>query len=81
MDNGAETLNETIWFNTAPTPPYEQLSPIRQNACEVISVQQVSWSTDRNITNFAHNSMQSFNYRHQRDTKVQKMDCGKRKMN
>ncbi|XP_076179978.1 transcription factor CP2 like gemini isoform X3 [Ptiloglossa arizonensis] len=42
MDGGADALNGTIWFPNTPSPPYEQLSPVRQNRCDAIAAQQAS---------------------------------------
>ncbi|XP_043262826.1 transcription factor CP2-like protein 1 isoform X2 [Colletes gigas] len=42
MDGGADALNGTIWFPNTPSPPYEQLSPVRQNRCDVIATQHAS---------------------------------------
>ncbi|XP_076765444.1 transcription factor CP2 like gemini isoform X3 [Xylocopa sonorina] len=42
MDGGADALNGTIWFPNTPSPPYEQLSPVRQNRCDPIATQHAS---------------------------------------
>ncbi|XP_076679016.1 transcription factor CP2 like gemini isoform X2 [Andrena cerasifolii] len=42
MDGGADALNGTIWFPNTPSPPYEQLSPVRQNRCDAIATQHAS---------------------------------------
>ncbi|XP_017788954.1 PREDICTED: transcription factor CP2-like protein 1 [Habropoda laboriosa] len=42
MDSGADALNGTIWFPNTPSPPYEQLSPVRQNRCDAIATQHAS---------------------------------------
>lgn len=42
MDGSADSLNGTIWFPNTPSPPYEQLSPVRQNRCDAIASQHVS---------------------------------------
>ncbi|XP_006558549.2 transcription factor CP2-like protein 1 isoform X1 [Apis mellifera] len=39
MDGSADALNGTIWFPNTPSPPYEQLSPVRQNRCDPIATQ------------------------------------------
>lgn len=44
MDGGADALNGTIWFPNTPSPPYEQLSPVRQNRCDPIATQHVSFA-------------------------------------
>lgn len=44
MDGGADALNGTIWFPNTPSPPYEQLSPVRQNRCDPIATQHVSFT-------------------------------------
>ena len=43
MDGGADALNGTIWFPNTPSPPYEQLSPVRQNRRDPIATQHVSF--------------------------------------
>lgn len=40
MDSGAETLNGAMWFDNTSSPSYEQLSPIRPNRCDVVTVSQ-----------------------------------------
>ncbi|XP_066595125.1 transcription factor CP2-like protein 1 isoform X2 [Prorops nasuta] len=40
MDGGTETLSGSMWFTNSPSPPYQQLSPIRENGCNTISIQQ-----------------------------------------
>lgn len=42
MDGGADALNGTIWFPNTPSPPYEQLSPVRTNRCDPIATQHAS---------------------------------------
>ncbi|XP_026666750.1 transcription factor CP2-like protein 1 isoform X2 [Ceratina calcarata] len=42
MDGGAEALNGTIWFPNTPSPPYEELSPVRQNRCDPIATQHAT---------------------------------------
>ncbi|KAK9302140.1 hypothetical protein QLX08_005749 [Tetragonisca angustula] len=42
MDGGADALNGTIWFPNTPSPPYEQLSPVRQNRRDPIATQHAS---------------------------------------
>ncbi|XP_012142765.1 transcription factor CP2 like gemini isoform X2 [Megachile rotundata] len=42
MDGSADSLNGTIWFQNTPSPPYEQLSPVRQNRCDPLASQHAS---------------------------------------
>ncbi|XP_034178253.2 transcription factor CP2 like gemini isoform X2 [Osmia lignaria lignaria] len=42
MDGSADSLNGTIWFPNTPSPPYVQLSPVRQNRCDAIASQHAS---------------------------------------
>lgn len=47
MDGGAEALNGMIWFPNTPSPPYEQLSPVRQNRCDPIATQHDKYSSPK----------------------------------
>ncbi|XP_006617976.1 transcription factor CP2-like protein 1 isoform X3 [Apis dorsata] len=47
MDGGADALNGTIWFPNTPSPPYEQLSPVRQNRCDPIATQHDKYSSPK----------------------------------
>lgn len=43
MDAGAGTINETIWLENSPSPPYQpQISPSHQNECAAIAAQHTS---------------------------------------
>ncbi|KAG7189120.1 hypothetical protein KM043_008692 [Ampulex compressa] len=42
MDGGSEALTGPMWFTNAPSPPYEHLSPVRQNRCDAIVNQQAT---------------------------------------
>ncbi|XP_053977484.1 transcription factor CP2-like protein 1 isoform X3 [Hylaeus volcanicus] len=48
MDGTADALNGTIWFPNTPSPPYEQLSPVRQNRCDVIATQHDKYNSPQN---------------------------------
>lgn len=39
MDGGAETLHGAMWFSNT-SPSYEQLSPVRQNRCDIVAAPQ-----------------------------------------
>uniref|UniRef100_V9I8E3 Upstream-binding protein 1 n=1 Tax=Apis cerana TaxID=7461 RepID=V9I8E3_APICE len=47
MDGGADALNGTIWFPNTPSPPYEQLSPVRQNRCDPIATQHDKYNSPK----------------------------------
>ncbi|CAK9827235.1 Upstream-binding protein 1 [Anthophora retusa] len=47
MDSGADALNGTIWFPNTPSPPYEQLSPVRQNRCDAIATQHDKYNSPK----------------------------------
>ncbi|CAK9819498.1 Upstream-binding protein 1 [Anthophora quadrimaculata] len=47
MDSGADALNGTIWFPNTPSPPYEQLSPVRQNRCDAIAHQHDKYNSPK----------------------------------
>ncbi|XP_076679017.1 transcription factor CP2 like gemini isoform X3 [Andrena cerasifolii] len=47
MDGGADALNGTIWFPNTPSPPYEQLSPVRQNRCDAIATQHDKYNSPK----------------------------------
>ncbi|XP_012349470.1 transcription factor CP2-like protein 1 isoform X3 [Apis florea] len=47
MDGGADALNGTIWFPNTPSPPYEQLSPVRQNRCDPIATQHDKYDSPK----------------------------------
>lgn len=47
MDGSADALNGTIWFPNTPSPPYEQLSPVRQNRCDPIATQHDKYNSPK----------------------------------
>ncbi|KAK1122466.1 hypothetical protein K0M31_009685 [Melipona bicolor] len=47
MDGGADALNGTIWFPNTPSPPYEQLSPVRQNRRDPIATQHDKYNSPK----------------------------------